>query len=504
MRQSHLILSNALVMWAARVFLLVPQVILVPYLIATIGESGYGAYALVWSLTMSIEQLQRSLQSGVVKYSAGFLAQGRVDEVNRVVSSSFVYSLLLAVVAATGILVAAVFYKDPSGQIGTALVVVGIMVLFAFPLTPYIAIIQSRQRYYVGAIADTLSKYVSTLLTVLWFYAVGPSVEALIVIMAAAHFLSKLAQMPIAWRMVPGLQIRFRLFGASYFRLITSFGAVTVLASLCLAANSTGVRWLMASLVSTGFIARLAIMLMPGLLLGDIISAMTITAMPATSAYEATGNHRMLQELLARGIRYTVMLALGGMLVAIALMEPVLRVWVGSDYVFLAPYALILFASAAFMQSTSIVHHMLKGLGMLRAVVFIYCLGLVVIPLAVILSVFGICHNPYLAITMGLAAGHLTCGSLHVVFGVRAVQGNLGRVLWSAYAQPLLVAAAVWLAALGILHYSPIGGLFGRLCISVLAVALFLVTAYLLIATEGERREFKRVAHFVLKRRARA
>jgi len=156
-------------MWAARVFLLVPQVILVPYLIATIGESGYGAYALVWSLTMSIEQLQRSLQSGVVKYSAGFLAQGRVDEVNRVVSSSFVYSLLLAVVAATGILVAAVFYKDPSGQIGTALVVVGIMVLFAFPLTPYIAIIQSRQRYYVGAIADTLSKYVSTLLTVLWF-----------------------------------------------------------------------------------------------------------------------------------------------------------------------------------------------------------------------------------------------------------------------------------------------------------------------------------------------
>jgi len=40
MRQSHLILSNALVIWGTRVFLLVPQVILVPYLIATIGESG--------------------------------------------------------------------------------------------------------------------------------------------------------------------------------------------------------------------------------------------------------------------------------------------------------------------------------------------------------------------------------------------------------------------------------------------------------------------------------
>ena len=121
MRQSYLILSNAAIMWATRVFLLVPQLILVPYLIGTIGESGYGVYALVWSLMMSIEQLQLSLQQGVVKYSAGFLAQGRMDEVNKVVSTSFVYSILLAVVACAGTLVAAAFYKDPTGQIGSTL-----------------------------------------------------------------------------------------------------------------------------------------------------------------------------------------------------------------------------------------------------------------------------------------------------------------------------------------------------------------------------------------------
>ncbi len=68
--------------------LLVPQLILVPYLIATIGETGYGVYALVWSLLLGIDQLLQSLQSGVVKYSAGFLAEGRIDDVNRVVSSA--------------------------------------------------------------------------------------------------------------------------------------------------------------------------------------------------------------------------------------------------------------------------------------------------------------------------------------------------------------------------------------------------------------------------------
>lgn len=96
MRQSQLILSNAVIMWAARVLLLFPQLILVPYLIGTIGESGYGVYALVWSLMIPIERLQMALQQGVVKYAAGFLAEGRTHEVNKVVSSHSMDSLLLA------------------------------------------------------------------------------------------------------------------------------------------------------------------------------------------------------------------------------------------------------------------------------------------------------------------------------------------------------------------------------------------------------------------------
>ena len=50
MRQSHLILVNAAVLWASQILLLVPQLILVPCLIGTIGEPGYGVYVLVWSL----------------------------------------------------------------------------------------------------------------------------------------------------------------------------------------------------------------------------------------------------------------------------------------------------------------------------------------------------------------------------------------------------------------------------------------------------------------------
>jgi len=115
MRQSHLILSNALVIWASRALQIIPQVILGPFLIRTIGEAGYGVYVLIWSLLMSINDLEQSLQQGVVKYSAAFLAEKRIDEVNRVVSSSFVYSFLLATVASVGISVWAASYAHPTG-----------------------------------------------------------------------------------------------------------------------------------------------------------------------------------------------------------------------------------------------------------------------------------------------------------------------------------------------------------------------------------------------------
>jgi hypothetical protein len=54
MRQSHLIFSNAIIIWVARVLLLVPQLIMVPFLIHRIGDVGYGVYALTWSLMISI------------------------------------------------------------------------------------------------------------------------------------------------------------------------------------------------------------------------------------------------------------------------------------------------------------------------------------------------------------------------------------------------------------------------------------------------------------------
>ncbi len=500
MRQSHLILFNTVIIWASRGLSVIPPLILVPYLIGAIGETSYGVYVLVWSLMMSISQLESSLQSGVTKYSAGFLAHGRMDEVNKVISSSFVYSLFLAILVCAATLVIAVFYKDPNGQIRSALGIVSIMSLFIVPLTPYIAVIRSRQCYYVGAITDTVSAYISLLAVVVWFYWVGPSLKALIIIMAGMLFLARFAQVFVAYRLLPGLQNRFHLFEKAHFRLISAFGAATVLSSLCLAANSTGVRWLMDALASTSFVAHLAIMLMPAALLFQIIGDMTFTIMPVASAYEATGNQKMLQELLVRSMRYSTILVLAGVIIASLLMRNVLEVWVGPKYAFLAPYALILFASSSFVLSTSSAHHMLKGMGKLRIVVLIYLIGLAIVPIGLILIVFSIWHNPYIAVIAGLSAGHFVCGCLQIGFGAKAVGFALHEMLMRAYVQPLMVAVAVSAVTFAIVAFSGIDGLVGRAGVSALALFLLFGACYVFIATTAERQNVKELIQLALKK----
>jgi O-antigen/teichoic acid export membrane protein len=257
---------------------------------------------------------------------------------------------------------------------------------------------------------------------------------------------------------------------------------------------------MMGILVSPSFIAHLAIILMPGLLLSQIVLALTATVMPATSAYAATGNQRMLQELLIRGMRYTTIIVLAGVIAAGLLMRNVLSIWIGPDYEFLAPYALVLFAGTSFSLSTSTSHHMLKGLGKLRVTVFISLMGLVIVPIYLILAVFHIWHDPYAAATTGLAAGIIVYGCLQIVFGSKAVHADLRGVFIRVYAQPLIIAAPVYLLVIGIVTIGGIDGLVGRACVSLLALQLFFIACYLLIATAAERQQVKELRQLILSR----
>ena len=184
-------------------------------------------------------------------------------------------------------------------------------------------------------------------------------------------------------------------------------------------------------------------------------------------------------------------LGLAALLIAVLLMRNVLNMWVGAEYVFLTPYALLLFAGHSFMLSTSAGHHMLKGLGWLWSTVFISMMGLVVVPIGLMWGVFSSRHNPYLAATAGLVAGNVVYGYLQIMFSSKAVHASLRRILLRVYVQPLVVAAATALVAFGLAIVFGFDSFLARALMSVLAVLLLFGGCYALITTIDERRQIK-------------
>ncbi len=308
-------------------------------------------------------------------------------------------------------------------------------------------------------------------------------------VMAVTLLMSRLVQVPFAYKLVPGLVVDLRLFDRSSFRLIASFGTATVLVSVFLVANTTGVRWLMGYLASAEFVAHLAIMLIPVSIFSSIIMAVTLTVMPASSAYAAKGDGATLRELLVRGMRYTTILIVAGMIAASLLMEPALKLWIGPEYAKLAPYAVAILAGNAFMMSTSVAHHMLKGIGMLRTVVYIFLLGMVILPGILILAIYRLTADPYMAVTTGLAAGHVACGGLNFYFCARAVSARLGSAFMQVHFQPLAAGAIAAGPLMGIVFAGEVQGMAARTASAAAAVAAFLGACHVFILTEREKHQ---------------
>jgi O-antigen/teichoic acid export membrane protein len=497
MKQSHLIAVNTLIIWGTTVLQVLPPLILVPFLVRSLGDSGYGQYALIWSLLVAIEQLEISLQSGGIKYGAAFLAQDRIGDLNRVLSSTSVFSMALGTLAGLAVIATALVGYSHTPEMKISLVIVGAMMFIRVPTTPYLGIIRTKQLHYIVSLSSIAAQYSGLLLVVLWFKLAHPSVEALIAISAGTILVSRLALVPVAYRLVPGLENRPRFFDWEIFRYILAFGAVTVFAALCLIVNSTGMRWMAGLLVSTSFVAHLAIFLMPGNMVSQVVQAMTVTVMPAASAYQATDNTEMLQELLLKTTRYIVVLVAAVIVAAILIVRPVLRLWVGPAYEFLDVYVLINLAGVAILLSTSCAHQMLKGIGRLRQVLVAYVIGLAIVPTASFLALFLTLKAPYAAVSVALLLGNITAAVLQMRACAKAVRLDGIRLVLRGYLQPLIPAAASLALVLVVKTLAGWNGTVARLGLATVGVALLFGMFYFLVAGGDERRQFLDFAQMV-------
>ena len=98
-------LKNVIANWAEIFFTIISVFVLYPFLVGTLGKEQYGIWLLITAVTGYLTLLHLGIPLATVRHISKYRAQGKTDDVNRVIGSSLVlYLCMAAVVTVAGVI----------------------------------------------------------------------------------------------------------------------------------------------------------------------------------------------------------------------------------------------------------------------------------------------------------------------------------------------------------------------------------------------------------------
>jgi len=511
MRQSYRLIWNSIVIWIMRVLRVFPELIVIPFIIHRLGESLYGIYVLGWSLIPVLDLLRVGVSSGLVKYSAEYFEHNDIDSINKTLSTACIMTATLGLIVGVAILLAVNVFggwlvavsPEHSHLLKFTCNAVAIMIMATFPFMPYSGILHARQRYDLFNFVNTVFVYLRVGVIVGWFVFVGPSFEVLMIASALYFFASNFVHVILAKRLVPGLKSRLILSDIDTAKLLTGFGSVVVLYSICVVINVSGIRWIIGTMISPAFVGVFALIYKPAALMQQLIQAMSLSIFPATSRYEARRDVRMLKELLRRSTRYITIFGILGMVEVIFLIRPVLGLWLGENYEYLAPYAIVMCGGMTLWMSTSAAGHMLRGMAMLKESFVSMLVGPVILTVTIIFVSISLGWNNYWQIILAYSLGYLISIGMRIFFCSRKLNLAIAGFLWHAYGEALTIGLPLGGVIYILTVKYQINGILARQLIAIGTIAMFGVLFASLFMTSVEKELVKNIKGSLLSRLSR-
>lgn len=338
MRQKPGAIRNVISNWGGYVFSMLIAFFLSPFVVHHLGDSGYGIWVLLISLTGYLGLLDLGVRSAVTRYLAKFHSEGNHEEAGRTASSAlqiFTGAGILAVLISTGVAWFALdYFHIPPAYQTTAKIVLplaglsvavsliggvfgGILAgLHRFDLVNAIQIGGSGLRAAATVVALKIGGGLATLALIQLIFA--------LVSIAASYWLS--------FRLYPQLHLRWTRFDSGSLRMIFSFSfyafVLQITSYLILYSDSV----VIAAFLPVAFVTFFSI---AGNLIQNaraLISGISQTMTPLASRLEAEGNLQELQRVTLKGACYSTTLILPVTLTFLIRGKTFIGLWMGAEY----------------------------------------------------------------------------------------------------------------------------------------------------------------------------
>jgi len=334
----RIILRNICSNWAGYFVTAMIGFLLSPFIVHSLGTTGYGLWTLVLSLTGYFGLLDLGIRSSVGRFVARYVALADDDKTCRIVTTAFAilsFGGILALLA-TGLVVEfgfGHFHVEPQFQASgkTALLITGMTMAFALPFGVFSSVLVALERYDIVTGVTITGELLRAALIVI-FLKTGGGLVAVALIAFFISFSEYAAMALVAKRLYAPLRIRRDLLDRATFRELFGFGIyrfIWIVANQLIFYSDSVVIGIF---LSAGKITYFAI---AGSLINygrNVVSLVTDTFYPAATRMDAKQDLDGLRELLILGTRIALVVSLPLCLGFVFLGKQFITLWMGKEY----------------------------------------------------------------------------------------------------------------------------------------------------------------------------
>jgi O-antigen/teichoic acid export membrane protein len=332
------IVTNVGSSWFSLGFDVLVGLFLSPFLLHWLGDTAFGIWVLIFSITGYYGLFDLGIRSSVVRYVSKFTATDDIEDLAKLINTSLftyscigVFSLLVTVFLS--------FYVDHIFKIppefhSTArwlLLMVGASVGIGFPLGVVGGYLDGLQRFYVNN----------------WANIAGDVARLVLIILAVRHGRGLLTiaaitvLLPILLYVIRGI-IAYRIlrvpFGLKYvdratFRTMANYSGVTLIIMIATQLKFKTDNLVIGTMISAAAVTYFSIGARIVSYAQQMVMALAQNFLPLASQSEATGNTNRLRKVFLAGNRVCAFTAFPITVTLLILGKSVIEVWVGKRYV---------------------------------------------------------------------------------------------------------------------------------------------------------------------------
>ncbi|HSZ60856.1 MAG TPA: oligosaccharide flippase family protein [Terriglobales bacterium] len=324
--------------WFSLGFDVLVGLFLSPFLLHWLGDTAFGIWVLIFSITGYYGLFDLGIRSSVVRYVSKFTATDDIEDLAKLINTSLftyscigVFSLLVTVFLS--------FYVDHIFKIppefhSTArwlLLMVGASVGIGFPLGVVGGYLDGLQRFYINN----------------WANIAGDVARLMLIILAVRHGRGLLTiaaitvLLPIVLYVIRGI-IAYRIlpvpFGLKYvdratFRTMANYSGVTLIIMVATQLKFKTDNLVIGTMISAAAVTYFSIGARIVSYAQQMVMALAQNFLPLASQSEATGNTNRLRKVFLAGNRVCAFTAFPITVTLLILGKSVIEVWVGKKYV---------------------------------------------------------------------------------------------------------------------------------------------------------------------------